>query len=73
MQRSVVEVPIDIRLPEQCSMLELSAILENIQGKYEKLGFFDVRIRFCKKSGEPLLFAARAETEEEWQKRINSK
>lgn len=72
MQRNYVEVPIDIRLPEQCSMLELSAIVENIQEKYEQMGFYEVRVRFDSKTGDPLLWAVRSETEEEYKKRMRS-
>lgn len=71
-QREYVEVPIQLRLPDQCSMLELSAIVENIQEKYEQMGFYEVRIRFDSKSGEPLLWAVRPETEEEYKTRVKS-
>lgn len=72
MQRNYVEVPVSIRLPEQCSMLELSAIVENIQEKYEQMGFYEVRVRFDSKTGEPLLWAVRSETDEEYNKRMRA-
>jgi hypothetical protein len=53
-------------------MLELSAIVENIQEKYEQMGFYEVRVRFDSKTGEPLLWAVRSETEEEYNKRMRS-
>lgn len=72
MQRNYVEVPIDVRLPEQCSMLELSALVENLQEKYEQMGFYEVRVRFDRKTGDPLLWAVRPETMEEYNKRMRS-
>lgn len=69
-QREYVEVPIKLRLPKECSMMELSAIVENIQEKYEQMGFYEVRVRFDTETGEPLLWAVRGETKEEYENRV---
>lgn len=51
-------------------MMELSAIVENIQEKYEQMGFYEVRVRFDTETGEPLLWAVRGETKEEYENRV---